>query len=99
MSNRAYLDRTMFRGDDGSTGWGWRMGDDYDRSFTDYHEETEVPEAPLELLAKVAAEATENESDLLETLLDFEKGMYINGSWHGAEEIAPTLRKGLQLEA
>jgi len=52
MSNRAYLSRTKFEGDDGEKGWGWRISDDHFRSYTDHCNEHEVPTMPLALLAK-----------------------------------------------
>lgn len=98
MSNRAYLSRTKFEGDGGETDWGWRFGDDFVRSYTDSCKEEEVPTDPLELLAKAVAEATQEELDLFQHLLDSGKGISIDGSWHGSEEIAPVLRKALQQE-
>ena len=98
MSNRAYLVRTKFEGDDNETGWGWRMGDDHFRSYTDYCNEHEVPKTPLELLAKAAAEATEDERGLFEDMIKSGKGISINGSWHPFEEIAPALRNALGKE-
>lgn len=98
MSNRAYLVRTKFDGDDGETGWGWRMGDDYFRSYTDYCNEHEVPKIPLELLAKAAAEATEDERSLFEDLIKSERGISIDGLWFEFEEIAPALRNALGKE-
>jgi len=105
MSNRASLRRTMFTGDgDGGTSgrrdvdWGWRICDDYFRSYTDYCEEHEVPKDPLQLLAKACADATEEERQLFEDLLAASKGMLINGSWHEFEEIEPALRAGLEKE-
>ncbi|GMW03703.1 MAG: hypothetical protein AMXMBFR84_48370 [Candidatus Hydrogenedentota bacterium] len=95
MSNRAQLTRTKFVGDDGVTGWGWRLGDDYTRSYTDACTEQEVPVEPLELLATATAEATEDERQLLENLLQFERGISLNGSWHEFQKIAPTLKKAL----
>lgn len=98
MSNRAQLTRTKFEGDDGVTGWGWRLGDDYTRSYTDACTEDEVSAEPLELLAAAASEATEEERRLLENLLQFERGISINGSWREFQEIAPVLRKALSGE-
>lgn len=43
MSNRASLERTLFAGNGDNGGWGWRIYDDYFRSFADDHEETEAP--------------------------------------------------------
>ncbi len=95
MGNRAYLTRTKFESDHDGTTWGWRMGDDYVRSYTDACDEQEIPVDPLELLAKAASEAAEDERTLLQDVLDREKGIVINGSWHALEEIAPTLRRAL----
>lgn len=93
MSNRAYLTRTKFESDAGEADWGWRLSDDYLRSYTDHYTEQEVPAKPLELLAAAAADATEDERNLLDNLLFFERGIFINGSWHEFQEIAPILRK------
>ena len=98
MSNRAYLSRTKFEGDDGELSWGWRMGDDFLRSFDDSFGDKEVPTDPLELLAKAADEGTSEERDLFESLLNNGKGILINGSWHEFEEIAPVLRKAVGKE-
>jgi hypothetical protein len=95
MSNRAFLTRTKFEADPDGASWGWRIGDDYVRSYTDACAELEVPTDPLELLANAATESTENERQLLENLLRFERGISINGSWHDYEEIAPVLQKAL----
>ena len=98
MSNRAYLDRTMFVGDSGSTSWGWLLGDDWFRNYVDTFDEREVPADPLDLLAKAAAGATSEEQSLFQALLDNGAGILINGSWHESEEIAPVLRKALYEE-
>ena len=90
MSNRAYLVRTKFEGDDNETGWGWRMGDDHFRSYTDYCNEHEVPKTPLELLAKAAAEATEDERGLFEDMIKSGKGISIR-LWHPTRD-PPALR-------
>ena len=95
MGNRACLIRTRFEGDDDETNWGWRIIDDYLRSYDDSFDEEEVPKEPLELLAKVADEATSEENDLFEHLLNAGAGILINGSWHEFDEIAPVLRKAL----
>jgi len=98
MGNRAYLSRTKFEGDHDEIGWGWRIGDDYLRSYDDSFDEQEVPTAPLDLLAKAAAEATNEEHTLFEDLLNAGIGILIDGSWHEFEEIAPVLRKALYEE-
>ena len=98
MSNRAYLSRTKFEAEHDGIGWGWRLGDDYFRSYTDSCNEQEIPTDPLELLAKAATEATDDERALFENLLKDEKGISINGSWHPFEEIAPALRNALGKE-
>lgn len=98
MSNRAYLSRTKFEAEHTGIVWGWRLSDDYVRSFTDSCDEHEVPIDPLKLLAKAATEATTEERDLFEDLLNSGKGIYINGSWHEFAEIAPVLRKSLHEE-
>jgi hypothetical protein len=98
MSNRAYLNRTKFEAEHDGIGWGWRLGDDYFRSYTDACSEHEVPTEPLDLLAKAVAETSEDERTLFESLLKDEKGISINGSWHEFEEIAPVLRKALYEE-
>jgi len=98
VSNRAHLTRTLYKGDDGETGWGWRMGDDYLRSYTDHLEESEVPTEALELLAKAASESANEERDLFADLLVLEKGLYINGTWHDFSDIAPVLDKALNEE-
>jgi len=95
MSNRAFLTRTKFEADHDGTSWGWRIGDDYVRSYTDACAEHEIPTDPLELLANAATESTEDERHLLENLLRYERGISINGSWHDYEEIAPVLQKAL----
>ena len=95
MSNRAFLTRTKFETDHDGASWGWRIGDDYVRSYTDACAEQEVPVDPLELLAKAATEAVEDERTLLEDLLKAGKGISINGSWHDYEEIAPVLQQAL----
>jgi hypothetical protein len=95
MSNRAFLTRTKFEADHDGASWGWRIGDDYVRSYTDACAEDEVSTEPLELLANAATESTEDERHLLENLLGFERGISINGSWHDYEEIAPVLQKAL----
>ncbi|MCL4694651.1 MAG: hypothetical protein KJ060_19330 [Candidatus Hydrogenedentes bacterium] len=95
MSNRAFLTRTKFEAAHDGASWGWRIGDDYVRSYTDARAEHEVPADPLGLLANAAAEATEDERQLLENLLRFERGMSIDGSWHDYDEIAPVLRRAL----
>ena len=95
MANRACLIRTRFEGEDDETSWGWRISDDYLRSYDDSFEDAEVPTDPLDMLAKVAAEATTEEDTLFEHLLNAETGLLINGSWHEFEEIAPVLRKAL----
>ena len=61
MSNRASLRRTMFTGDGDDAGWGWRICDDYFRSYADDCNEQDVPKDPLQLLSKACAEATEQE--------------------------------------
>jgi len=98
MSNRASLRRTMFTGDCDDVGWGWRICDDYFRSYADDCEECEVPRDPLELLSKACAEATEQERLFFEDLLAEGTGMLINSSWHDFDEIAPALRAGLEKE-
>jgi len=98
MSNRASLERTLFAGNGDNGGWGWRIYDDYFRSFADDHEETEVPKDPLQLLSKACAEATPEERLFFEDLLTQGKGMLINESWHEFEEIEHALRAGLVLE-
>jgi hypothetical protein len=98
MSNRASLERTLFAGNGDNGGWGWRIYDDYFRSFADDHEETEVPKDPLQLLTKACAEATEQERLFFDDLLTQGKGMLINESWHEFEEIEPALRAGLEKE-
>jgi len=98
MSNRASLERTLFAGNGDNGGWGWRIYDDYFRSYADDHEEQEVPIDPLQLLTKACAEATEQERQFFEDLLAESKGLLINGSWHDFEEIAPALRAGLEKE-
>jgi len=98
MSNRASLERTLFAGNGDNGGWGWRIYDDYFRSYADDHEEQEVPKGPLQLLVKACAEATEQERQFFEELLAEGKGMLINGSWHEFENIAPALRAGLEKE-
>ncbi|MBI5090924.1 MAG: hypothetical protein HZB26_00605 [Candidatus Hydrogenedentes bacterium] len=95
MSNRAHLSRTKFIGDHDGASWGWRMGDDTFRSYTDACEEHEVPTGPLELLAKAAGEATPEEQTFLDNQLSFGQGISINGSWRTIEEIAPVLRAAL----
>ena len=69
MSNRASLRRTMFTGDGDDTGWGWRICDDYFRSYADDCNEQDVPKDPLQLLSKACAEATEQERLVFEDLL------------------------------
>ena len=98
MGNTAYLSRTKFEGDHDKTGWGWRIGDDHIRSYDDSFDEQEVPTDPLDLLAKAAAEATNEEHTLFEDLLNARTGILINGSWHEFEGIAPVLRKTLHEE-
>jgi hypothetical protein len=98
MSNRASLERTLFAGNGDNGGWGWRIYDDYFRSYADDHEETEVPKDPLQLLTKACAEATPEERLFFEDLLAEGKGLLINGSWNEFEEIAPALRAGLEKE-
>ena len=98
MSNRASLRRTMFTGDGDDVGWGWRICDDYFRSYADDCNEQDVPKDPLQLLSKACAEATEQERLVFEDLLAESKGLLINGSWHEFEEIAPALRAGLEKE-
>ena len=98
MSNRASLRRTMFTGDGDDVGWGWRICDDYFRSYADDCNEQDVPNDPLQLLSKACAEATEQERLVFEDLLAESKGLLINGSWHEFEEIAPSLRAGLEKE-
>ena len=98
MSNRASLRRTMFTGDGEDIGWGWRICDDYFRSYADDCEECDVPSDPLELLSKACAEATEQERQFFEDLFAESKGLLINGSWHEFEEIAAALRAGLGKE-
>lgn len=94
MSNRAHLTRTKFE-DEAGAGWGWRLSDDYVRSYCDHHSESEVPTEPLKLLAKAAAEANDEESELFEDLLTNKKGISLNGDWHEFDQIAPILRKAL----
>ena len=98
MSNRASLRKTMFTGDGDDVGWGWRICDDYFRSYADDCNEQDVPKDPLQLLSKACAEATEQERLVFEDLLSEGKGLLINGSWHEFEEIAPALRAGLEKE-
>jgi hypothetical protein len=98
MSNRASLERTLFAGNGDNGGWGWRIYDDYFRSYADDHEEDEVPKDPLQLLSKACAEATEREREFFEYLLAEGKGLLINGSWHDFEEIEHALRTGLYKE-
>lgn len=98
MSNRAHLDRTKFQDLDGSVGWGWRIGDDYCRNYTDHLEELEVPEDDLELLALAAKEAVEDERTLLDNLLLFQRGICINKSWYDAEQIAPVIERAFEEE-
>ena len=62
MSNRAFLDRTKFTNAVGDVCWGWRTCDDYFRSYSDHFDECDVPEDPLELLAKACAAATGEEA-------------------------------------
>jgi len=95
MSNRAFLTRTKFEADHDGTSWGWRLGDDYVRCYTDSCAEHEVPVDTFELLANAASETTEDDQPLMENLLRFERGISINGSWHDYEEIAPVLQKAL----
>ena len=61
MSNRAYLSRTKFEGEHDGIGWGWRIGDDYLRSYDDAFDEQEIPTDPLDLLAKATREVTDEE--------------------------------------
>ena len=98
MSNRASLRRTMVTGDGDDAVWGWRICDDYFRSYADDCNEQDVPKDPLQLLSKACAEATEQERLVFEDLLAASKGLLINGSWHEFEEIAPALRAGLEKE-
>jgi len=98
MSNRTSLQRTMFTGNGDDVGWGWRIYDDYFRSYADDCNEQDVPQDPLQLLSKACAEATEQERLFFEDLLTESKGMLINGSWHEFKEIEPALRAGLELE-
>jgi hypothetical protein len=98
MSNRASLHRTLFTGDGDDVGWGWRICDDYFRSYADDCSEQDVPKDPLQLLSKACAEATEQERLFFEDLLAEGKGLLINGSWHEFENIAPALRAGLEKE-
>ena len=98
MSNRASLRRTMFTGDNDEAGWGWRICDDYFRSYADDSDESDVPKDPLQLLGKACAEATQDERQFFEELLAKSKGLLINGSWHEFEEIAPVLRAELEEE-
>ena len=98
MSNRASLRRTVFIGDGGDGGWGWRICDDHFRSYADDCEEQDVPKDPLPLLRKACAEATEQERPFFEDLLAGGKGLLIDGSWHEFDEIAPALRTGLEKE-
>lgn len=98
MSNRASLQRTLFTGDGGDIGWGWRICDDYFLSYADDHTEQDVPRDPLQLLSKTCAESTELERALFEDLLTEGKGLLINRSWHEFEEIEPALRAGLEQE-
>jgi len=98
MSNRASLRRTVFTGDGDDVGWGWRICDDYFRSYADDHEEQEVPKDPVQLLTKACAGATEQERQFFEDLLVEGKGLLINGSWHEFEEIEPALRASLKKE-
>ena len=98
MSNRASLRKTMFTGDGDDVGWGWRICDDYFRSYADDCNEQDVPKDPLQLLSKACAEATEQERLVFEDLLSEGKGLLINGSWHEFEKIAPALRAGLEKE-
>jgi len=98
MSNRASLQRTMFTGADNDVGWGWRICDDYFRSYTDHFDESDVPKDPVQLLGKACAEATEQERVLLENLLTNGNGLLINGSWYEFNEIESVLRAGLDKE-
>ena len=97
MSNRASLHRTQFTGANGETAWGWRICDDYFRSYADDCEEANVPADPLQLLTKACVQATEQERSFFEALLAEAKGILINGSWHDFEEIEPVLQAALEV--
>jgi len=88
----------MFTGADNDVGYGWRICDDYFRSYADYLAEGDVPKDSLQLLSKACAEATDQEREIFESLLANNKGLLIDGSWHEFEEIEPALRAGLEKE-
>ena len=96
MSNRASLRRTMFTGEGDDVDWGWRICDDYFRSYADDCSEQDVPKDPLQLLTKACAEATQEERQFFGDLLTEGKGLLINGSWHEFEEIASAIQTSLQ---
>jgi len=98
MSNRASLRRTMFTGEGNDIGWGWRICDDYFRSFADNFDEHDVPKDPLQLLSNACSNATQEERCFFEELLREKKGLLINGSWHEFEKIESALRAGLEKE-
>jgi hypothetical protein len=98
-ADAARLERTRFAGAGGAASWGWRLRDGCCGSYTDGLAEAEVPSAPLELLATAAATAASEGRDealwVLGDVLAEGQGMWIDGAWFEAGQVAPVLERAL----
>lgn len=92
MSNKVKLQATKFinvRGkDEGSYTFGFRLFDDYESVFMDEGEVSGVTsEDDFEFLKYVVDNANGKIEDMLDSVVENEKGMEINGMWYDWDEI------------
>lgn len=85
MSNQLNLVATKFENLDGDISYGFRIYDDYGKTY--YNLDTEMVKDDLDLLQLVI----DNPDNISETMLDYiqenESGILINNNWYDWDEI------------
>lgn len=85
MSNHAMLIGTKFVDSDGIESYGFRISDNYAKSYDNW---SECPiEGDLELLAYAVENGDEQAQSILNFVAEEEKGIDINDTWYDWEEI------------
>ena len=93
MSNRVTLTATQFKNvksDDEPT-YGYRMYDDAGQAYCNIFTKEDVQKDDLDFLKLVWENAGSDEGSMFDFMRQYEKGIFINGSWYDWDEVKDIL--------
>lgn len=96
MSNRLNIERTIFReyNEGSELRYGFLIYDDYGSAFSDCLTVQQMEMNPKDFLKLILDDyMTEEIGHIFEYIVDFKKGLYIDGDWYDYDQISDIIDK------